>query len=216
MKKFNKEELLHVNMLEWEQKYWEQGHMLIAGIDEVGRGCLFGDVVAAAVILPKDIVLEGVNDSKKLTEKKRELLYEEITSKAVAWAVARVDAATIDQVNIKQAARMAMKQAVDSLSIAPDALLIDAEKIASDLPQEALVKGDARSQSIAAASIIAKVTRDRLCAGEWEEQYPDYGIAVHKGYGTKAHYAKLDELGPTPMHRKSFLRKWEEQQMTLF
>lgn len=216
MKKFNEEELLHVNMLEWEQKYWNEGYVHVAGIDEVGRGCLFGDVVAAAVILPKDVVLEGVNDSKKLTEKKRDQLYEEITSKAVAWAVARVDAATVDQVNIKQAARMAMKQAVESLSIAPAALLIDAEKIECDLPQEALVKGDARSQSIAAASIIAKVTRDRLCAGEWDQQYPGYGIAVHKGYGTKAHYAKLDELGPTPMHRKSFLRKWEEQQMTLF
>lgn len=216
MKKFNEEELLHVNMLEWEQKYWNEGYVHVAGIDEVGRGCLFGDVVAAAVILPKDVVLEGVNDSKKLTEKKRDQLYEEITSKAVAWAVARVDAATVDQVNIKQAARMAMKQAVENLSIAPAALLIDAEKIECDLPQEALVKGDARSQSIAAASIIAKVTRDRLCAGEWDQQYPGYGIAVHKGYGTKAHYAKLDELGPTPMHRKSFLRKWEEQQMTLF
>lgn len=216
MKKFNEAELLNVNMLEWEQKYWENGLEHVAGIDEVGRGCLFGDVIAAAVILPKQVVLEGVNDSKKLTEKKRELLYEEITSQATAWAVARVDAATVDQLNIKQAARLAMKQAVEALEVAPDALLIDAERIDCALPQEALVKGDARSQSIAAASIIAKVTRDRLCTGEWDQLYPGYGIAVHKGYGTKAHYAKLDELGPTPMHRKSFLRKWEDQQLTLF
>ena len=205
-----------IDMLEWERKYWEQGFAYIAGIDEVGRGCLFGDVVAAAVILPEGTVLEGVNDSKKLTEKKREALYEEIVTKAVAWSVARVDAATIDRINIKQAARLAMKQAVEGLSVTPNALLIDAERIDSPLPQEAIIKGDARSQSIAAASILAKVTRDRLCEGEWDELYPDYGIAVHKGYGTKAHYAKLDELGPTEMHRKSFLRKWEDQQLTLF
>lgn len=215
MKK-EQQQLEAINMLEWEEHYWEQGYEHIAGIDEVGRGCLFGDVVAAAVILPKHLKLEGVNDSKKLTEKKRELLYEEITTQAIAWAVACVDADTIDRMNIKKASLLAMKQSVEGLAIQPDALLIDAERIASPLAQEAIIKGDARSQTIAAASIIAKVTRDRLCEGKWEELYPGYGIAVHKGYGTKAHYAKLDELGPTAMHRKSFLRKWEEQKQTLF
>ncbi|MGZ9584657.1 ribonuclease HII [Paenibacillus marinisediminis] len=212
----NKEVMEQIDMLEWETRYWDQGYEFIAGIDEVGRGCLFGDVVAAAVIMPKNVILDGVNDSKKLTEKKRELLYEQIINEALAWSVARVDAATIDRINIKQAARMAMKMAVEGLTISPEVLLVDAERIDLPLPQEALVKGDARSQSIAAASILAKVTRDRLCAGEWEEMYPGYGIAVHKGYGTKAHYAKLDEHGATNMHRRSFLKKWEDQQNTLF
>lgn len=203
-------------MLEFETPLWAQGYGAIAGIDEVGRGCLFGDVVAAAVILPPGLVLDGVDDSKKISEKKRELLYEQIVADALAWAVARVDAATIDQINIKQAARLAMKQAVESLQIAADYLLVDAEKVDCDIPQMAIIKGDARSQSIAAASILAKVTRDRLCTGEWDALYPAYGIAIHKGYATKLHRERLLEYGPSPIHRQSFLGKLFAEQQVLF
>ncbi|WP_308639225.1 ribonuclease HII [Paenibacillus silvisoli] len=203
-------------MLDFEKPLWEQGYRSIAGIDEVGRGCLFGDVVAAAVILPEGLVLDGINDSKKLSEKKRDELYELITDQADAWAVARVNAAVVDEINIKQAARLAMKQAVELLTIRPDYLLVDAEKVDIALPQEAIIKGDARSQSIAAASIIAKVTRDRLCQGEWDRLYPEYGIAIHKGYATKLHREKLLEYGASPMHRQSFLGKLFVEQQVLF
>ncbi|MBW7473319.1 ribonuclease HII [Paenibacillus oenotherae] len=203
-------------MLEFERPLWEQGYGAVAGIDEVGRGCLFGDVVAAAVILPHGIVIDGVDDSKKISEKKREQLYERITSYAEAWSVARVDAATIDRINIKQAARLAMKLAVESLSVQPDYLLIDAEKIDCDIPQLAIIKGDARSQSIAAASILAKVTRDRLCADEWDALYPAYGIAIHKGYATKHHREKLLEFGPSPFHRQTFLGKLFADKQMMF
>lgn len=195
------------NLLGLEHAVWEKGIIRIAGVDEVGRGCLFGDVVAGAVILPPGLEIEGINDSKKLSEKKREFLYEIIAEKAVAWSVAHVDAETVDRINIKQAARLAMKLAVESLSVPAQYLLVDAEKIDLELPQQAIIKGDATSQSIAAASIMAKVTRDRLCAGEWERQYPDYGIAIHKGYATKLHQERLLELGPSPLHRRTFLRK---------
>ncbi|WP_127531867.1 ribonuclease HII [Paenibacillus kobensis] len=192
-------------MLEYEKLLWESGCDGIAGIDEVGRGCLFGDVVAAAVILPKGLVIEGINDSKKLSEKKREELYSVITEQALYWSVCRIDSAEIDRINIKQASRLAMKRAVLTLGAEPGHLLVDAEKIDLDIPQQAIIKGDATSQSIAAASIVAKVTRDRLCVGEWEAMYPGYGIAIHKGYATKLHREKIVELGPTPMHRRSFL-----------
>ncbi|MCQ6557938.1 ribonuclease HII [Paenibacillus mendelii] len=203
-------------MLSYERPLWEQGCRLIAGIDEVGRGCLFGDVVAAAVILPEGLEIEGINDSKKLSEKKRELLYEVILSEATAWSAARVDARKVDEINIKQAARLAMKQAVLSLAVQPDYLLVDAEKVDSPIPQLAIIKGDALSQSIAAASIVAKVTRDWLCAGEWDALYPEYGIAIHKGYATKLHREKLLEYGPSPMHRQSFLGKLQIEQQLLF
>ncbi|MDD9270265.1 ribonuclease HII [Paenibacillus sp. GCM10023248] len=193
-------------MLEHEKDVWEQGFGLIAGIDEVGRGCLFGDVVAAAVILPKGYVLEGVNDSKKLSEKKRDALYEQIMNEAVAVGLGIVDVDTIEAINIKQAARLAMKQAVEQLKTRPDYLLVDAETVDMDMPQTAIIHGDARSQSIAAASVIAKVTRDRMCA-EWDELFPEYGLAVHKGYATKHHREMLLRYGPTPLHRKLFIRK---------
>ncbi|MFC5649030.1 ribonuclease HII [Paenibacillus solisilvae] len=203
-------------MLEFEKSVWEQGYCSIAGIDEVGRGCLFGDVVAAAVILPEGLILEGVDDSKKLSEKRREQLYEIITTEAIDWSVSRVDAGIVDSINIKQAARLAMKQCVEMLLVQPDYLLVDAEKVDCDLPQLAIIKGDARSQSIAAASIVAKVTRDRLCLGEWEALYPAYGIAIHKGYATKLHREKLLEYGPSPMHRQTFLGKLFAEQQVLF
>lgn len=206
-------------LLEHESQYWEQGYTLIAGIDEVGRGCLFGDVVAAAVILPQSLVLEEIDDSKKLSEKKRELLYDTIMVEAIAVGVGLADVLTIDEINIKQAARLAMKQAVGKLSTAPDSLLIDAEKIDVELPQMAIIHGDALSQSIAAASIIAKVTRDRMCM-EWDAMYPEYGIAVHKGYATKRHRDMLLKYGPTPLHRKLFIRnvmaEAEQLQLELF
>ncbi|HUC90995.1 MAG TPA: ribonuclease HII [Paenibacillus sp.] len=207
-----------VDLLAFERSLWLQGYGAIAGVDEVGRGCLFGDVVAAAVVLPPGLVLEGVDDSKKLTEKKREQCYEMIMAEAVAWSVARVDSAEIDRINIRQASRLAMRLAVAGLSPLPDYLLVDAEKIELDIPQLAVIHGDARSQSIAAASIVAKVTRDRLCAEEWDPLYPEYGIAIHKGYATRLHRDKLLAFGPSPMHRRSFLGKItaEAEQQLLF
>ena len=200
-------------MLQYEQVLWSKGFSAIAGVDEVGRGCLFGDVVAGAVILPKHTVIAGVDDSKKLTEKKRNELYELITEQCVAWSVARVDAATIDRINIKQAARLAMKIAVQSLTVPADYLLIDAEKVDLAVPQQSIIKGDANSQSIAAASIVAKVTRDRLCMEEWDQAHPEYGVGIHKGYATKLHRERLLVSGPSDMHRRSFLTKlFSEQQ----
>ena len=204
------------DLLAYEKEAWGSRFRYIAGVDEVGRGCLFGDVVAAAVILAEGEIIEGVDDSKKLSEKKREALYEQIMDAAVAVAVGYVAADLIDEINIKQASRLAMKKAIEGLSCLPDYLLVDAEKVELPLPQRAIIKGDANSQSIAAASIVAKVTRDRLCAGDWHDKYPDYGIAVHKGYATKFHRDRLAELGPTPMHRRSFLRNMLTEQMTLF
>jgi ribonuclease HII len=210
------EEKAVTDMLRYEKECWEQSYERIAGIDEVGRGCLFGDVVAAAVILPNGELLEGVDDSKKLTDKKRETYYELIMEKAIAVGVGYVDARTIDVINIKQAARLAMKQAVEALHISPDYLLVDAEKVDLPISQLSIIKGDANSQSIAAASIIAKVTRDRLCKGEWDAKYPEYGIGIHKGYATKLHREQILTLGPTAMHRRSFLGNLLIEQPTLF
>jgi ribonuclease HII len=205
-----------IDMLSYEKEAWEQSYRRIAGVDEVGRGCLFGDVVAAAVILPEGLIIDGVNDSKKLTAKKRDALYEIIMEQALAVGVGYVDSNVIDEINIKQASRLAMKKAVESLEHTPDYMLVDAEKVDLPLPQKAIIKGDANSQFIAAASIIAKVTRDRLCEGLWEELYPDYGIAIHKGYATKLHREQIMALGPTPMHRRSFIGRILAEQQTLF
>jgi len=202
--------------LRFEEELWSRGITAVAGVDEVGRGCLFGDVVAAAVILPPGFVLEGVNDSKQLSEKKREELYERIITEAVAWSVARVDAETIDRINIRQASRLAMKQAVLGLKVTPEHVLIDAESIDLDVPQTPIIKGDALSQSIGAASVVAKVTRDRLCKEVWDALYPGYGIAVHKGYATKAHRDAILRLGPTPLHRRSFIGNLLAGQLELF
>ncbi|MFK7695857.1 ribonuclease HII [Paenibacillus sp. HJGM_3] len=204
-------------MLDYERDLWARGLQHVAGIDEVGRGCLFGDVVAAAVVLPAGLVIEGIDDSKKLSEKRREELYEAILESAVAIGVGQVDAETIDTINIKQAARLAMKQALEQVAgtVTPEYLLIDAEKVDSKLPQLAIIHGDALSQSIAAASIVAKVTRDRMCR-HWDLDYPEYGIAVHKGYATKQHREAITEYGPSPLHRKSFLGKILNVQQELF
>ncbi|TDF98358.1 ribonuclease HII [Paenibacillus piri] len=192
-------------MLEYEQSIWDQGKRCIAGVDEVGRGCLFGDVVAAAVILPPGLVLEEVNDSKKLSPKKREQLFELISDEAVAIGIGIADVPTIERINIKQAARLAMKRAVEGLEPVPDYLLVDAEKVDMPIEQMAVIHGDALSQSIAAASIVAKVTRDRMCL-QWELDYPEYGIALHKGYATKLHRERIQQFGATPLHRKTFLK----------
>ncbi|MFC5401916.1 ribonuclease HII [Cohnella soli] len=210
------EEYVEINRLAYESALWGQGLSAIAGVDEVGRGCLFGDVVAAAVILPIGLVLDGVNDSKQLSEKKRNALYDQITEEAVAWSVARIEASVIDEINIRQASRLAMKNAVLGLSVTPEHLLVDAESVELPILQTAIIKGDSLSQSIAAASIIAKVTRDRLCEGIWEQLYPGYGIAVHKGYATKVHRQALLDLGPTPLHRRSFLGNLFAEQQMLF
>lgn len=183
----------------------------IAGIDEVGRGCLFGDVVAACVIMPLDHMIEGVTDSKKLSPKKRALYEEKILSEAIAYAYGRETPEVIDRINIKQATRLAMKSAAEGVldqgfrdkSIL---FLIDAETIDLDVPQQGVIHGDDISYTIACASILAKEFRDRLCL-QWEEVYPGYGIAGHKGYGTKKHREAILELGPSPMHRRSFLTK---------
>lgn len=193
-------------MQAYEKSLWNDGIQYVAGVDEVGRGCLLGDVVAAAVIWPAHTIVNDILDSKQLSEKKRLEWYEYIHKHAVAVSVASVDVATIEKINIKQAARLAMKRAVEQLKIKPQYLLIDAEQIDCEIPQLSIVKGDAASQSIAAASIVAKVTRDRMCI-HWDMQYPEYGIAKHKGYATKMHREAIRMYGPSPLHRSSFLRK---------
>lgn len=182
----------------------KQGAMRIAGLDEVGRGPLFGPVVAAAVILAPRCHLPGLTDSKKLSEKKRAEFDLEIRSNAIAWAIASVDAETIDRINIRQASLLAMRLAVQQLALSPDFLLIDGrDTIDWNSRQQAIIHGDAISLSIAAASVLAKVHRDRLLV-ELDGQFPGYGLASHKGYGCPEHLAALARLGPTPLHRKSF------------
>ena len=201
-----KKELLQLReMLKFERELWACGNEFVCGIDEVGRGPLAGPVVTAAVILPKDFDVPGVNDSKKLSEKRREELYSVIMEKALAVGIGRVEPARIDEINILEATKEAMKMAVENLSLRPDVLLIDALVLKDvDIPQRAIVHGDALSVSIAAASIIAKVTRDREMV-EMAKLYPGYAFEKNKGYGTKAHYEGLAVLGPTPIHRRSFL-----------
>ncbi len=180
----------------------------ICGIDEAGRGPLAGPVVAGAVILPTDCEILYLNDSKKLTEKRREALFLEIKEKAVAWNVGIVDAAEIDQINILQATYEAMRKAITGLEVTPDLLLNDAVEIPDvQIPQVMIIKGDAKSVSIAAASILAKVTRDHLMI-EYDQKYPDYGFARHKGYGTGVHIEAIRDYGPCPLHRKTFIRKF--------
>jgi ribonuclease HII len=188
-----------------EEAARERGARRIAGLDEVGRGPLFGPVVAAAVILPKGCRLQGLTDSKLLREKQRIEFELEIRASAVAWAVAAVDAETIDRINIRRASLLAMRRAVEQLPLSPDFLFIDGrDTIDWDCPQQAVVHGDAISLSIAAASVLAKVHRDRLIV-ELDRQFPGYGLASHKGYCSAEHVAALARLGPTPLHRKSFL-----------
>lgn len=197
------------SLKEIEEKLYEQGKKYICGIDEAGRGPLAGPVVVAAVIMPKDSMIEGVNDSKKVSEKKREKLYEEITSTAIAWGVGIIDQKEIDKINILNATKQGLTTALKELEIKPNLILVDALTNIDTLgiPYQSIIKGDAKCYSIAAASIIAKVTRDRIMR-QWDEIYPEYGFEKHKGYGTKAHIAAIKEYGICPLHRKSFVKNF--------
>lgn len=200
-------------MLEFtiENELYAEGFTAICGVDEAGRGPLCGPVVAAACILPRGYIPEGINDSKKLTEKKREKLFDLICENAVAFCIAEASVEEIDRLNILEADLLAMRRAIEGLSVPADYALIDGN-IARDfpIPAKAVIHGDAISPSIAAASILAKVTRDRMCL-ELDREYPQYGIAKHKGYGTKAHMDALRQYGPSPIHRKQFIRFLEKE-----
>ena len=197
-----------IDLWETEHQLREKGYTAICGVDEAGRGPLAGPVCAAAVILPMDLVIPGLNDSKKLTEKKREELYPIICEQAVAYGIAFADHKEIDSVNILQATFLAMERAIAQLKGKADFALIDGNREKDfGLPVQTLIKGDSRSANIAAASVLAKVTRDRYML-EMAKEYPGYGFEIHKGYGTKAHYDALTRLGPCSIHRMSFLRKF--------
>lgn len=192
--------------LSYEKFYQEQGYSLVCGVDEAGRGPLCGPVVAAAVILREDDPIEGINDSKKLSEKKREALFDEIRARALAYSIASASPEEIDELNILGATMLAMRRAISGLSPAADFALIDGNTVRNmPIPAVGVIKGDAISSSISAASILAKVTRDRLCL-EQDALYPGYGIAGHKGYPTAAHMEAVRRLGPSPIHRRSFLK----------
>jgi len=196
-----------MNWLEYENKALENGYEIICGVDEAGRGPLAGPVYAAAVILPKGHIIDGVNDSKKISEKKRELLFDKIIEECVSYSIGIADEKEIDEINILQATFLAMRRAVEGLSVKPDIALIDGNREpALDIPQQTIVKGDAKSASIAAASIIAKVSRDRYML-EMAEKYPEYQFEKHKGYGTKLHYEMIEKYGISPIHRRTFLKK---------
>lgn len=195
---------------EYEEKAKQNGYKFICGCDEAGRGPLCGPVVAAAVILPDGLIIEGLDDSKKLTERKREKLYDVIIEKALAYAICEASPAEIDEINILNASMLAMRRAVEALEIPADFALIDGNcSRGFAIPTETVVGGDKKSYSIAAASILAKVTRDRQCV-ELDREYPEYGIAKHKGYPTKDHMDKVREIGPAPIYRKSFLKFLEK------
>ena len=198
-----------MNWLEYENEAISKGYRAVCGVDEAGRGPLAGPVCAAAVILPPGKIIEGVNDSKKVSEKKREKLYEEITSSAIAWGVGIIDQTEIDNINILNATKKGLTQSLKELEVKPDLILVDAlTKIDTlGIPYRSIIKGDAKSYSIAAASIIAKVTRDRIMR-QWDELYPMYGFEKHKGYGTKMHIEAIKEYGICPLHRRSFVKKF--------
>ena len=192
---------------EIEENLYKQGCKSICGIDEAGRGPLAGPVVVAAVILPRESMIEGVNDSKKVSEKKREILYEQILQEAISYGVGIIDQKEIDTINILNATKKGLTTAVQALTVRPDRIIVDAlEHIDTcHIPYTSIIKGDAKCYSIAAASIIAKVTRDRVMR-QWDEVYPQYGFAKHKGYGTRAHIEAIREYGLTPIHRLSFVK----------
>ncbi len=203
-------EIERLNILKQEErKLYESNIQFICGIDEAGRGPLAGPVVVGAVILPEDSFIEGVNDSKKVSEKKREKLYEQITEEAIAYSVGIVDQKTIDEINILNATKLGVKIALEGLKQKPDIIMVDALNNMDTLgiPYISVIKGDAKNYSIAAASIIAKVTRDRIMR-QWDEVYPIYGFAKHKGYGTAEHIKVIKENGPCILHRKSFIKNF--------
>ena len=203
-----KKEVEIIDWFKFENEAKANGYSIVCGIDEAGRGPLAGPVCAAAVILPEGCEIEGINDSKKLTEKKREQLYDVIIEKALAYGIATADEKEIDEINILQATYLAMNRAFQKLEIKPDMALVDGNRDPKlGIPTQTIVKGDARSMSIAAASILAKVTRDRFML-EMDKKYPEYQFAKHKGYGTKLHYEMLTEYGPSEIHRMTFLKSF--------
>lgn len=204
-------EIERLNLLKQEElSLYNNNINYIAGIDEAGRGPLAGPVVVAAVVLPKDSFIEGINDSKKISEKKREKIYEQIISEAISYGVGIVDQKTIDEINILNATKLGLKIAIEQMKKKPDLILVDAlnNMDTCGIPYKSVIKGDAKHYSIAAASIIAKVTRDRIMQ-EWDEIYPVYGFSKHKGYGTAAHIAAIKENGPCILHRKTFIKNFK-------
>ena len=203
------EEEKYQRLKSFDQKFYDQGINLLAGIDEAGRGPLAGPVVVACVIMQKDVKILGINDSKKVSEKKREKLYEQIMQEAVSVGVGIVDQHRIDEINILNATKEALTESISKLTVKPDRILVDALEHINTLgiPYTPIIKGDATSYSIAGASIIAKVTRDRIME-EWDKVYPDYGFSKHKGYGTAQHIQKIKEIGPCILHRKSFIKNF--------
>lgn len=201
-----------MDKLVYERKHIDSGAKYVAGVDEVGRGPLAGPVVCCAVIMPLDDLIEGVDDSKKLTEKKREALYEVIKNKAVAYSICEISQEEIDEINILQAVRKCMTKAVNTLSVRPDVTLVDGVDTNLPINAEYLTKGDSKSYTIGCASILAKVYRDRLMS-EYAKTYPQYGFEKHKGYGTKTHIETIKEIGPCKLHRKTFIKNfWVEQE----
>ena len=204
-------EKIEVDKLKYEREEEQKGHFLIAGMDEVGRGPLAGPVCVACAIMPLDDIIEGIDDSKKVSEKKRKLLFEQIKEKAISYSIEMVDEQTIDEINILQATKLCMKKAVENLGLRPDVVLVDAiSSLDIDVPIRGIIKGDALSYSIGCASILAKVTRDEYMV-KLAEEYPEYGFEKHKGYGTKEHIEALKEYGPCVYHRLSFLKFLEEK-----
>lgn len=191
-------------MLDYEKKYYDKGIVLVAGVDEAGRGPLAGPVCVASVIMPTEPIIEGINDSKKLTEKKRDALYEQIINTALSYHIELIDNKTIDELNILNATKLGMKRCIEGLDIVPEIAIIDAVKIDTDIPTDSIIKGDAVSYNVASASILAKVTRDRLMI-ELDSKYPEYNFKKHKGYGTKEHIEALKKYGKCDIHRDSFI-----------
>ncbi len=202
-----KEKARLIMLKEFEDRLYKSGLKYVAGIDEAGRGPLAGPVVVGIVIMKPDSFIEGINDSKKISEKKREMLYEKITEEAIDWAVGIVDQKEIDEINILNATKKALTSAISNLKVKPDRILVDAlENIDTcRIPYTSIIKGDAKVYSISAASIIAKVTRDRIMK-EYDDVYPEYGFGGHKGYGTAKHMQAIREYGPCPLHRKTFIK----------
>lgn len=204
-----KEEQRLIKLKQADKEFFDMGKNYVCGIDEAGRGPLAGPVVVASVIMPKDSMLEWVNDSKKVTEKRREILYDKILEEAIAYGIAIIDQEEIDAINILQATKKGLTEAVSSMKVKPDVILVDALTGIDTLgiPYKSIIKGDANSYSIAAASILAKVTRDRIMR-EWDKVYPEYGFEGHKGYGTAKHIQAIRENGLCPIHRKTFTKNF--------
>lgn len=195
----------------YDKTLLEGGYKYVCGIDEAGRGPLAGPVSVCAVIMPLDEMIDGINDSKKVSPKKRDMLFDIIKERAISYSCVMLDSKVIDEINILEATKRAMKEAVANLSVKPDLILVDAVKLDFDCETRAIIKGDATSYSIAAASIIAKVSRDRLME-EYDKEYPEYGFAKHKGYGTAAHIEAIRKIGPCPVHRKTFIGNFTNEQ----